>query len=100
MTVGSARADEYDAALRCMVLIEIAKQDYTGQTIDALREAGNRALAEVEATRPPDLTSQQKIDRVTDAINNVQAGGGLGNAGLRQEAETCAARLGVDLMLD
>jgi hypothetical protein len=38
---GAAAADEYDDALRCLLLIEFAKIDYEAGNIDALRDAGN-----------------------------------------------------------
>lgn len=94
-----ALADDYDDALRCVVLIGQAKDNYTAQNVDALREAGERLQARADAARPPDLTDQQKIDRLVAVIDEINAEGGIGNEWLRGEAVFCADMVEVSLTL-
>ncbi len=92
-------ADDYDDALRCVVLIGQAKENYTADNVDALREAGDRLQERADAARPPDLTDQQKIDRLVAVIDAVNEEGGVKNEWLRGEAVFCANMVEVDLVL-
>ena len=74
-----AIADDYDDALRCVVLIGQAKEHYTAENVDALRQAGERLQQRADAARPPDLTDQQKIDRLTAVIDAINEEGGVAN---------------------
>ena len=94
-----ALADDYDDALRCVVLIGQAKEQYAADNVDALRAAGDRLQARADEMRPADLTDQQKIDRLVAAIDAVNAEGGIANAWLRDEAVFCANMVEVELML-
>ena len=95
---GAAAADEYDDALRCLLLIEFAKIDYEAGNIDTLRDAGNLYIEETNRTRPTDLSEQQKLDRFNAVLAAIQAEGGLGNAANRETAKACTARF--DLVLN
>ena len=95
----AASADEYDAALRCLVLIEIAKMDYTAENVDALRQAGDIYLAEAARTRPAGLSDQEKLDRYMAVVTRVQEEGGLSTEPNRAEAIACAAAHGIVLVL-
>lgn len=97
--VRPAMADDYDDALRCVVLIGQAKESYTAEDVDSLREAGDRLQARADAARPPDLTDQQKIDRLVAAIDVVNEEGGIENEWLRGEAVFCADLVEVSLTL-
>ncbi len=99
LIVTPVRADDYDNALDCLILIEIAKQDYTGENVDALREAGNRMVEWTDSSRPADLTDQQKLDRYTTALSRVIDSGGLGNEENRQQAISCAGYFDIELTL-
>ena len=99
-STGSARADEYDAALRCLLLIEFAKIDYEQGNIDTLRDAGNFYIAETDRTRPPELTDEQKLDRFSGALEAIRQEGGLSNETNRVTAKACAARIDLELILD
>ncbi len=94
-----AVADDYDDALRCVVLIGQAKESYTAENVDALREAADRLQKRADAARPPDLTDQQKIDRLTDAIDAINDEGGIANEWLRGEAVFCGDLVEVSLSL-
>lgn len=94
-----AFADDYDDALRCVVLIGQAKEAYTAQNVDALREAGDRLQQRADAARPPDLTDQQKIDRLTAVIDAINEEGGIANEWLRGEAVFCGDLVEVSLSL-
>lgn len=94
-----ALADDYDDALRCVVLIGQAKEQYTADNVDALRTAGDRLQARADDVRPVDLTDQQKIDRLVAAIDAVNAEGGIANEWLRGEAVFCANMVEVELTL-
>lgn len=94
-----ALADDYDDALRCVVLIGQAKERYTADNVDALRAAGDRLQARADEARPPDLTDQQKIDRLVAAIDAVNAEGGIANEWLRGEAVFCANMVEIDLTM-
>lgn len=94
-----AMADDYDDALRCVVLIGQAKDSYTAANVDALREAGDRLQARADAARPSDLTDQQKVDRLVAVIDEINAEGGIQNEWLRGEAVFCANMVEVDLSL-
>jgi hypothetical protein len=94
-----AMADEYDDALRCVVLIGQAKDAYTADNVDALREAGDRLQARADAARPPNLTDQQAIDRLVATVDAVTEEGGIQSEWLRGEAVFCASMVGVDLTL-
>lgn len=94
-----ASADEYDAALRCLTLIEIAKMDYTAENVDALRQASDIYVAEADRTRPTGLSDQEKLKRYTAVVTKVQEEGGLATADTRAEAVACAAARGIDLIL-
>lgn len=96
---GPARADDYDNALECLILVELAKQDYTAENVDALREAGSRMLEWVNASRPPELTDAEKLDRYNAAIDRVQRGGGLSSAENRDLTIRCAAYFDIELVL-
>jgi len=95
----AASADEYDAALRCLTLIEIAKIDYTAENVDALRQASDIYLAEADRTRPAGLSDQEKLDRYLAVVARVQEEGGLAAEAGRAEAVACAAAHGIDLVL-
>ncbi len=97
---GSVRADEYDAALRCLLLIEFAKIDYEQGNIDTLRDAGNFYIAETNRTRPPDLTDQQKLDRFNGVLEAIRQEGGLSNETNRVTARACTARIDLELILN
>lgn len=97
--VPSAFADDYDDALRCVVLIGQAKEHYTAESVDALREAAVRLQERADAARPPDLTDQQKIDRLTAVIEAINEEGGIANEWLRGEAVFCGDLVEVSLNL-
>ena len=94
-----AHADDYDNALRCLTYIEIAKDDYTGSNIDALRAASEKMVAWADSSRPADLTDQEKIDRLSAAIDGVQKEGGLSTQAGRQAAIDCAGYFDIELVL-
>lgn len=94
-----AIADDYDDALRCVVLIGQAKEHYTAENVDALRQAGERLQQRADAARPPDLTDQQKIDRLTAVIDAINEEGGVANEWLRGEAVFCGDMVEVSLSL-
>lgn len=96
---GMAAADEYDDALRCLLLIEFAKIDYEAGNIDTLRDAGNLYIEETNRTRPPDLSEEQKLARFNAVLEAIQAEGGLGAAANRETAKACTARFDLALNL-
>jgi len=95
----AASADEYDAALRCLTLIEIAKMDYTAEDVDALRQTSDIYVAEADRTRPTGLSDQEKLDRYMAVVTRVQEEGGLSTEANRAEAIACAAAHGILLVL-
>jgi hypothetical protein len=95
----AALADDYDNALHCVVLIEIAKQEYTGKNVDALRDAGAKMLTWADTSRPKNLTDKQKLDRYTAAIEKVQKSGGLKAEENRAQAVSCAGYFNIELEL-
>jgi hypothetical protein len=99
LIAGPAVADDYDDALRCVVLIGQAKEAYTAANVDALREAGDRLQERANAARPPDLTDTQKVDRLVATIDAINEEGGVTNEWLRGEAIFCANMVEVDLTL-
>lgn len=93
-------ADEYDDALRCLLLIEFAKMDYEQGNIDTLRDAGNFYIAEADRTRPPGLSEQQKLDRFNGVLEAIRQEGGLSNETNRLTAKACTARFDLELILN
>ncbi len=96
---GAARADDYDNALRCMIYIELAKENYTAANVDALRAAGDKMVEWTDSARPADLTDQQKLDRWSAALAGVQQEGGLSSPAGRQATIECAGYFDIELTL-
>lgn len=94
-----AMADDYDDALRCVVLIGQAKEAYTAENVDALREAGDRLQERADAARPSGLSDQEKVDRLTAVIDAINEEGGIANEWLRGEATFCGDLVEVSISL-
>jgi hypothetical protein len=99
-TSTASLADEYDAALRCLLLIEFAKMEYEQGNIDTLRDAGNFYIEETNRTRPPDLTDQQKLERFNGVLEAIREEGGLSNETNKVTAKACTGRIDLELILD
>ncbi len=100
LTCTAAPADEYDDALRCLLLIEFAKRDYAQGNVDTLRDAGNFYIAETDRTRPPELTDQQKLDRFNSVREAIFEEGGLSDEANQVTAKACTERVGLELILE
>ena len=99
LVVGApAWADEYDDALRCLLLIEFAKADYEAGNVDTLRDAGSFYIAETDRTRPPGLSDQQKLDRFSAVLEAIRAEGGLTSEANRATAIACPAKVNMPLV--